>query len=165
MKAMKISGLLLAAAVFTSPVAMAHKNHHDHGYRHDSHSYKKARHYGKDHGRQYKKKVIRRAERRGYRQAMKDVYRKNYHGEHHSHRHEHYNKYGAYHHPAPPVRYSQHYYHEKVRYRSRHHDSPLPIIAGGIVGGVIGSELGHGDPVTTSMGTIIGSVAGHSIGH
>ena len=42
-------------------------------------------------------------------------------------------------------------------------DSPVPILAGGVIGGVVGHELGRGDPGDTAVGAVIGSIIGYEI--
>ncbi len=60
-------------------------------------------------------------------------------------------------------------YHDRgyeVRYYSAgRHDRTLPIIAGGVIGGLVGSDLGHGDPGAATRGLIVGSVLGYALSH
>lgn len=46
----------------------------------------------------------------------------------------------------------------------RHEHSSLPLIAGGIMGGVVGNEVGYGHPAAIIGGSVIGSVIGHELG-
>ena len=46
----------------------------------------------------------------------------------------------------------------------RHGVDPLPIIGGGVIGGVLGNELGQGDPGATATGLFIGSLVGYELG-
>jgi hypothetical protein len=41
----------------------------------------------------------------------------------------------------------------------------LPIVAGGVVGGLVGNQLGYGDPGAIIAGSVAGSVIGHEIAH
>jgi len=41
--------------------------------------------------------------------------------------------------------------------------SPVPIIAGGVIGGVMGHELGRGNPGDTAVGSVIGTIIGYEI--
>lgn len=43
----------------------------------------------------------------------------------------------------------------------RYHRSPAPII----VGGIVRTEVEHGDPLAATMGALIGSVVGDSVHH
>jgi len=42
-------------------------------------------------------------------------------------------------------------------------DSPVPIIAGSVIGGVVGHELGRGDPGDTAVGAVVGTIIGYQI--
>jgi hypothetical protein len=48
-------------------------------------------------------------------------------------------------------------------YRRGH--SSLPIIFGGVLGGVLGHELSGGDPLLSATGAIAGGVLGHELDH
>jgi hypothetical protein len=48
-------------------------------------------------------------------------------------------------------------------YPDRHASSPVPIIAGGVIGGVVGHELGRGNPGDTAVGAVIGTIIGYEI--
>ncbi len=69
------------------------------------------------------------------------------------HRHHYYNHYRG---PAP-----HHYggHHHPGHYRS----SSAPIILGSVIGGVVGHEIGYGDPGHTAAGAVIGTVIGYEI--
>ncbi|BAV34880.1 hypothetical protein SCL_2603 [Sulfuricaulis limicola] len=58
--------------------------------------------------------------------------------------------------PAP-----HHYggHHRPGYYRS----SSAPIILGSVIGGVVGHEIGYGDPGHTAAGAVIGTVIGYEI--
>lgn len=60
--------------------------------------------------------------------------------------------------PALHVRYR---YHGYSGYTSV---DPLPVIGGGVVGGVVGNTLGDGDPMATTAGLFIGSMVGYELG-
>lgn len=48
-------------------------------------------------------------------------------------------------------------------YPERRSSSPAPIILGSVIGGVIGHEVGRGDPGHTAVGAVIGTVIGYDI--
>ncbi len=48
-------------------------------------------------------------------------------------------------------------------YPERRSRSPAPIILGSVIGGVIGHEVGRGDPGHTAVGAVIGTVIGYDI--
>jgi len=62
-------------------------------------------------------------------------------------------------------------YDHRDRYDYRGHEdypvhrssSPAPIILGSVIGGVIGHEIGAGDPGHTAVGAVIGTVIGYDI--
>lgn len=81
-----------------------------------------------------------------------------YHGWHQPgyfnyHRPHYYSHYRG---PAP-----HHYggHHRPGHYRS----SSAPIILGSVIGGVVGHEIGYGDPGHTAAGAVIGTVIGYEI--
>jgi len=110
---------------------------------------------------------------RGYRGDDRDSYRevrverveKHYYRDDHDYRHdrgEHRGWYKHGHHgnhddygPAPRG------YRES--YLDRRASSPVPIIAGSVIGGVVGHEIGRGDPRDTAVGAVIGTIIGYEI--
>lgn len=70
------------------------------------------------------------------------------------HRHHYYNHYRG---PAP--RYYGPRHHHPGYYRS----SSAPIILGSVIGGVVGHEIGYGDPGHTAAGAVVGTVIGYEI--
>ena len=48
-------------------------------------------------------------------------------------------------------------------YPERRSSSSAPIILGSVIGGVVGHEIGNGDPGHTAVGAIIGTVIGYDI--
>jgi hypothetical protein len=60
-----------------------------------------------------------------------------------------------YHEPAP--------YGYRESYPDRRASSPVPIIAGSVIGGVVGHELGRGNPGDTAVGAVIGTIIGYEI--
>ncbi len=48
-------------------------------------------------------------------------------------------------------------------YPDRRASSPVPIIAGSVIGGVVGHEIGRGDPRDTAVGAVIGTIIGYEI--
>lgn len=55
------------------------------------------------------------------------------------------------------------YHGDDGYYPQRHSSSPAPIILGSVIGGVVGHEIGHGDPGHTAVGAVIGTVIGYDI--
>lgn len=91
------------------------------------------------------------------------VYRERYVERHYYHpgQHRGWHKQKHHHHyqPAPPQHH--HYYHES--YPARRASSSAPIILGSVIGGVVGHEIGYGDPGHTAAGAVIGTVIGYEI--
>ena len=75
----------------------------------------------------------------------------------HHDRHGHHGHHG-YFQPAP-----HHYRGHRSYYPSRGAGSPVPIIAGSVIGGVVGHEIGRGDPRDTAVGAVVGTVIGYQI--
>lgn len=48
-------------------------------------------------------------------------------------------------------------------YPERRSSSSAPIILGSVIGGVVGHEIGRGDPGHTAVGAVIGTVIGYDI--
>ncbi len=48
-------------------------------------------------------------------------------------------------------------------YPERRTSSSAPIILGSVIGGVVGHEIGRGDPGHTAVGAVIGTVIGYDI--
>lgn len=48
-------------------------------------------------------------------------------------------------------------------YPERRSRSSAPIILGSVIGGVVGHEIGNGDPGHTAVGAVIGTVIGYDI--
>jgi hypothetical protein len=85
-------------------------------------------------------------------------------GHHSDHRPPYGHGYGHRHHYRPPVHRQYYHHHDRravVVERDHHRSGAVPIIAGGILGGVIGREIGHGDDGAVIAGTIVGAVIGH----
>ncbi len=70
------------------------------------------------------------------------------HGHHYRHYGEHYYPPAPYYAPPPPVHYDR-----------RSHQG----LAGGVVGSVLGYELGNGHPLATSLGAAAGSLLGNHV--
>ena len=92
------------------------------------------------------------------------VYRESYVERHYYHpgRHHGWHKprhHGHHYRPAPS---RHHYYHHEPYPRHRGHSS-APIILGSVIGGVVGHEIGYGDPGHTAAGAVIGTVIGYEI--
>lgn len=60
-----------------------------------------------------------------------------------------------------------HYYPEprgyREEYRVERSSSPVPIIAGSVIGGVVGHDLGRGNPRDTAIGAVVGTIIGYEI--
>jgi hypothetical protein len=41
--------------------------------------------------------------------------------------------------------------------------SPVPIIAGSVIGGVVGHDIGRGDPRDTALGAVVGTIIGYEV--
>jgi hypothetical protein len=90
------------------------------------------------------------------------VYREKYVERHYYHPGRHYGwhkpqrRHHHYYRPAP--RHHHHHY-----YPGRRTSSAAPIILGSVIGGVVGHEIGYGDPGHTAAGAVIGTVIGYEI--
>ena len=128
------AAVLALAATFSAPLAQA-----DRGYRGDDRdSYREVR--------------VQRVERYYYRDDHdtrhdRGQHRGWYKQKHHGGR--------DYYEPAPRG------YRES--YPDRRASSPVPIIAGSVIGGVVGHELGRGNPGDTAVGAVIGTIIGYEI--
>lgn len=100
-------------------------------------------------------------------------------GHHHGHHHGHHDYYQqprvvyysqppVYYAPPPPVRYypqpAPQYYAEPPRYSNYQDPRSHQGLAGGVIGSVLGYELGSGDPVATGLGAAAGSFFGNGMG-
>lgn len=102
-------------------------------------------------------------DRHAYREVRVHSVEKHYYrddrGDHHRHRHwrkpKHHHGHHDYDEPAPRV------YRES--YPARRTSSPVPIIAGSVIGGVVGHDLGRGDPRDTAIGAVVGTIIGYQI--
>lgn len=92
------------------------------------------------------------------------VYREKYVERHYYHpaRHHgwHKKKHHDYHHYRPPVEQHHYHYYQEPRRRA---SSAAPILLGSMIGGVVGHEIGYGDPGHTAAGAVIGTVIGYEI--
>jgi hypothetical protein len=101
--------------------------------------------------------------RDGYREVrVKTVEKYYYRGDDHGYRHDRGYHRGwdrqdrrDYYQPAP--RAYRESYSEPRGY------SPVPILAGSVIGGVVGHELGRGDPGDTAVGAVVGTIIGYQI--
>jgi len=75
------------------------------------------------------------------------------HGKGH-HKHHHYHPEEARYYPQPETRY----YPQQPQDRRSHQG-----LAGGVVGSVLGYEIGKGDPIATGLGAAAGSYLGNGI--
>ena len=83
-----------------------------------------------------------------------------YHRRWYKHEHQDYREYRE-----PEMRYSREDYrgYPSSGYPARNASSPVPIIAGSVIGGVLGHELGRGNPGDTAVGAVIGTIIGYEI--
>jgi hypothetical protein len=81
-----------------------------------------------------------------------------HHGWHPSRHHGDYRPHHYHHYRAPAPRHYDGHHHGGY-YRS----SAAPIILGSVLGGVVGHEIGYGDPGHTAAGAVIGTVIGYEI--
>jgi len=69
--------------------------------------------------------------------------------------------------------HNRHHDHDAHRRHDRHHRngyysvrysySSTPIIVGSVIGGVMGHEIGHGNPGHTTFGALLGTMIGYDI--
>jgi hypothetical protein len=89
------------------------------------------------------------------------VYREKYVERHYyhpgQHRGWHKPRHRSHHYYRPAPRHHHHYY------PARRASSAAPIILGSVIGGVVGHEIGYGDPGHTAAGAVIGTVIGYEI--
>ncbi|MCA1851120.1 MAG: glycine zipper 2TM domain-containing protein [Beggiatoa sp.] len=118
--------------------------------------------------------------------ADDDGWRKHRLHRHRGHHHRHYYppprpmyhpRHHYYHEEDAPYHRHDRYYHEDhayapVTYRpyyggaySLRGHSSLPILFGGVLGGVLGHELSGGDLLQATIGAIAGGVLGHELDH
>jgi len=51
----------------------------------------------------------------------------------------------------------------REEYREERSSSPVPIIAGSVIGGVVGHDLGRGNPRDTAIGAVVGTIIGYEV--
>lgn len=103
--------------------------------------------------------------REHHRYERKHHHRRDYRHQH-SHGH-HYKRHRSYHlsyYHGPVYRSHAHHCGNVAVSRYHHHSSALSMIAGGVIGGAIGHEIGHGDQVATAAGAVVGAAIGHDLG-
>lgn len=86
----------------------------------------------------------------------KDKHR--YRHRHHDGRHDYYERREYYEEYGPRAGHDDRDY-----YPERRHGSAAPILLGSVIGGVVGHEIGRGDPGHTAVGAVIGTVIGYDI--
>ena len=128
------AAIVSLAAILSAPLAQA-----DRGWRGDDRD-------------GYREVRVKSVERYYYREDCDDRHDRGWHRgwykhEHHGHR--------DYYEPAPRG------YQDD--YPVRRSSSPVPIIAGSVIGGVVGHDLGRGDPRDTAVGAVIGTIIGYEI--
>lgn len=118
-------------------------NYHDKHFRHDDRNRHDHRYVEKH---VYKHKGPRFVEKHVYRNVPRRVEKRVY----------------QYYQPVP-----RHHVVKKVIIKDRHHHhgNALPVIAGGLIGSAISSDLSHGDPVATFSGAIFGAMLGDALSH
>lgn len=112
------------------------------------------------HDRKHYQREHRRAERHAWKHAKRQQRRAWKHYRKHHQPHSYGGGYGRGYYP-----HRIHHDHAAGAYshHSGRHDSTLPIIAGGVIGGLVGSDLGHGDPGAATRGLVVGSVLGYAL--
>jgi len=143
-----LTTLLAAGSLLIAAPASAGNQHPDHnpGYQ--------SAHYQRDHGQ------------RGHRKS----HRRQHYGKHRGRGH----KPLGHRHARPYPHYRHHKHHRpnvivipRSRPHYRHHrsSSGFSTITGGVIGGIVGNNLGHGDPVATGIGIMTGAVIGNRMEH
>lgn len=89
------------------------------------------------------------------------VHREKYVERHYYHPGQHRGWYKPHHYYRPAPRH--HYRHDHGYYPAHRTSSSAPIILGSAIGGVVGHEIGYGDPGHTAAGAVIGTVIGYEI--
>jgi len=152
---MKTINLLLSVLFFSATLASTSAMASKQGDRSQSRSHNASQ------SQPYSQKAH--SSRRFDRQAIRR--HRGYAGRHASPRIRHggyYRSYG-YGHRSPP--------HVTIIQQDRHYSgghgyySGVPIVAGAIVGGVIGNNIGHGDPGAAAAGAFMGAIIGSNLGH
>ena len=108
---------------------------------------------------------------RGYRGDDRDSYRevrvqrveRYYYRDDHDYRHDRGEHRGWYKHHGDRNYYEPGPRGYRESYPDRRTSSPVPIIAGSVIGGVMGHELGRGNPGDTAVGAVIGTIIGYEI--
>jgi hypothetical protein len=108
---------------------------------------------------------------RGYRGDDRDSYRevrvqrveRYYYRDDHDYRHDRGEHRGWYKHHGDRDNYEPAPRGYRESYPERRASSPVPIIAGSVIGGVVGHEIGRGDPRDTAVGAVIGTIIGYEI--
>jgi len=184
MNKLTLTTLLLGLSIAATPAALA-DSYRDRDHRGDRHG---PRHERQEHQREFRQP--RRGQPRaepGHRfesRAERHRYRDGYRAQRHAWRDGHHARRHAWREERRAWRHHRPYWHDRghgfgsapryghydrgyaVRYGSRgRHDRTLPIIAGGVIGGLIGSDLGQGDPGAATRGLIVGSVLGYALTH
>ena len=108
---------------------------------------------------------------RGYRGDDRDSYRevrvqrveRYYYRDDHDYHHDRGRHRGWYKHHGDRDYYEPAPRGYRESYPERRASSPVPIIAGSVIGGVVGHEIGRGDPRDTAVGAVIGTIIGYEI--
>jgi hypothetical protein len=136
------AAVLAVATALSAPLALADRGDRD-GYR-ERDSYREVRVY----------EVQERYARHD--NGLHRGWYKDKHKYRHGDRHDYYER-REYREYGPRGGYDDGYYPE------RRSSSSAPIILGSVIGGVIGHEVGRGDPGHTAVGAVIGTVIGYDI--
>ena len=110
-------------------------------------------------------------DRRSYREVRVQQVERYYYRDNHDYHHDrgyHRGWYKQQHHEGRDSYGGRDYYEPEPRgyresYSYRDASSPVPIIAGSVIGGVMGHELGRGNPGDTAVGAVIGTIIGYEI--
>jgi hypothetical protein len=168
MNKLTLTTLLLGLGIAAAPAAMA-DSYRDRDYRGERHGPRLERKRDMHHDKWRAERRHERAgrHREGFRRGEGHGYRDWRHARRHAWReerrawrHDRGHGFGY----APRYGYPARGYHGRYHSSGRH-DRTLPIIAGGVIGGLVGSDLGHGDPGAATRGLIVGSVLGYALSH
>jgi len=101
---------------------------------------------------------------------VEERYSRHDHGQRHGwHKHRYNHKHGRHQHQHYTENREYYNYDQRNRRNYEHHhthqhsSSAAPIIFGSVIGGVVGHEIGYGNPGHTAVGAVIGTMIGYDI--
>jgi hypothetical protein len=177
-----ITGIIGIVGITVGFMSAAEASDRDHGYYQEKRIVKKMRHEDERRWKYRDVEKRRHDNRRFYSHPEKQRHYKKYqHGKRfvkkHQYKHKGHRYVEKHIYHKPPRRFEKRVYHhydhaprhrviKKIIVRDRHyHNNALPVIAGGIIGSAIGSDLGHGDPMSTFSGAVFGAMLGDALSH